>query len=131
MISGGVNIGMSIAWLLFFVVICGVVPALFVWGWLRWLKIPRERGLFSQLGFAGFVAATASALLAISDVLYKLLTGTDYFQPLMGYRFGYVLSSAACALAVAALWRPSRLRWHALACGAATLFFWYVMGVPD
>jgi hypothetical protein len=127
MVSGGVNI----AGLLFFVVMCVGVPALFVWGWLRWLKIPRERGLVPQLSFAGFAGATASALLAISDVLYKLLTGADYYQPLMGYRWGYGLSFGACALALGALWRPSRLRWHALVCSLATLFFWYVMGVPD
>jgi hypothetical protein len=95
------------------------------------LKTPRERGLFPQLSFASFAGATASALLAISALLRKLFTGEDYFEPLMGHRLGYVLSAAACVLAVAALWRPSRLRWHALACAFVMLFFWYMFGIPD
>ena len=126
-----IDFPINIAGVLFFIGEFVVVPLLLVGGWIRWLKKPKERTLFPILSLAGFSAASASALLAVAAVLRKILSGADYFSPLIGYRWGYALSFVACAFAIAALWRPGRLRWHALVCGAGTLFFWYMMGIPD
>jgi len=106
-----------------------VVPSLFAWGWVRWLILPKPRTLFSILSFVGFALATASAVLAGSLILYGYSNGAGsvsyqdpWLLPLL--RWGFLLSSGAVAFGIAAVWRPSALRWHALACGVATLLFW-------
>lgn len=105
------------------------LPAAIVWGWVRWTKRAKERRLPAILSLAGFTLATASALLAISMVLYaRAIGGFEYYDPrlLRIYRWGLLLSLAGVVLGIGGVWRSSPLRWHAPACSAGTLLFWLV-----
>lgn len=111
-----------------------VLPAAMIWGWTRWVRPTRPRTPFSILSFAGFVLATASGLLAISAILYARANGgfPFYSPPLLRiYRWGATLSVIASALGAIGVWRPSPLRWHALACGVGTLLFWLVSAAGE
>jgi hypothetical protein len=113
---------------LFEIVEYAVVPALLIWGWARWFRRPKPRTLFPILSLIGFVFATASANLALLSMLYaNSIGGFAYYDPrlLKIFRCGFVFSVAAIAFGIAAVWRQSPLRWHALACGVATLLFWF------
>jgi hypothetical protein len=117
-----------IAIVLFEIVEYAVVPALIVWGWMRWFKRRRPIAVFSVLSLFSFALATVSAICAFWSILYaRYAGGLPYYDPLLLklFRLGSLASLAAMLVALAAVWRPSPLRWHALACAAATLFFWF------
>jgi hypothetical protein len=78
----------------------------------------------------GFSLATASALLAISSVIYsKMIGGYPYYDPrlLKIYACGLLLSLAGILFAIGGVWRAGPVRWHAPACGLAMLFFWAML----
>ena len=59
------------------------LPAVMALGWVRWIKGTQARTLSSVLSFIGFTLATASALLALSSVLYALaIGGFPYYEAL-------------------------------------------------
>jgi hypothetical protein len=110
------------------------VPALLIWGWVRWFKRPEPRTLFPILSFVGFAFATASAVLAFLSMVYaNFIGGFAYYDPRLMKIFGLaaVLSLSATAFALGGVWRPSPLRWHALACGVATLMFWLAVAAGE
>ncbi len=89
---------------------------------------------FPVLSLIGFVLATASELLAISMVTYAYISGGfGYYDPILMkiYAWGTLLSFAGLAAAVIGIWRPSSLRWHALACTAGTLLYWLVQAANE
>jgi hypothetical protein len=45
------------------------LPALMIWGWVRWSKRTQPRTWLSVLSLVGFALATASGLLATSSIL--------------------------------------------------------------
>jgi len=103
------------------------VPALLVWGWVRWVQRPQPRTLSSILSLVGFVLATVSAVVAVSSICYaRLIGGFPYYDPLLlrVFRIGGLLSLTALVSAIGGAWRPSALRWHALGCAVGTLLFW-------
>jgi hypothetical protein len=118
----------SIAGALFVIVEYGIAPAVLLWGWVRWYKRPKPRTLFPILSFVGFVLATASAVVALLTVAYaNSIGGFPHYDPRLMkiFRWASVLSLTASAFAIAGVWRPGPLRWHALACAIATLLFWF------
>ncbi len=67
------------------------LPAVMIWGWVRWLKHKQPRTPFSILSLIGFALATASGLLAASSVLYAhAIGGFPFYDPLLLriYRWG-------------------------------------------
>jgi hypothetical protein len=103
------------------------LPAVMIWGWVRWAKREKQWTLFSILSLIGFALATASALLAISTSLYALkIGGFSYSDPLLMriYSWGALLSATGIILAMVGVWKQSSLRWHALISAAGTLMFW-------
>jgi uncharacterized BrkB/YihY/UPF0761 family membrane protein len=103
------------------------LPAVMIWGWVRWTKREKQWTVFSILSLIGFVLATASGLLAISSSLYALkIGGFPFFDPMLMriYRWGTLLSATGIIFAMVGVWRPSSLRWHALISAAGTLMFW-------
>jgi hypothetical protein len=132
--SKGEEIRMSkfIGWsalVLLAVAVYAVLPAAIVWGWVRWFKRSQPRTVFSTLSLIGFALATASALLAVSALLFSFaIGGFAYYNPalLRIYGIGILLSLAGIVFASIGVWRPSSLRWHALACAFGALIFWLI-----
>jgi len=110
------------------------LPALMIWGWVRWSKLTQPRTLPSILSLVGFTLATASGLLATSAMLYaRAVGGFPFYDPLLLriYRWGALLSLSGIVFAVIGVWRPSPLRWHAPACAIGTLLFWFAAAMGE
>ncbi len=110
------------------------VPALLIWGWVRWFRRPKPRTLFPVLSFVGFAFATASVVLAFVSMMYASSAGGfGYHDPRLIniFRLAAVLSLSATAFALGGVWRTSSVRWHALVCAIATLLFWFAVAVGE
>lgn len=110
------------------------LPAVIVWGWVRWLKRTQPRTWLSILSLIGFAFATASGLLAASSVLYAhAIGGFPFYDPslLRIYRWGALLSLSGTVFALIGVWRPGPLRWHAPACAVGTLLFWFAAAMGE
>jgi hypothetical protein len=124
----------SIASATFVIVEYAGIPALLIWGWVRWFKRPKPWTIFPILSFVGFALATASAVLAAASILYaQFIGGFAYYDPRLMkiFRSAGVISLTAIAFAVAGVWRPGPLRWHALACAIGMLLFWLAAGAGE
>lgn len=114
---------MFVAWI---AVLAGLLP-LMIWGWVRWAKRKQPRTAFSMLSLTGFSLATASALLAVSSLVYAhSIGGFPFYDALLLkiYRWGALISLTGTIFAIGGAWRSSPVRWHALACTVGTLLFW-------
>jgi hypothetical protein len=110
------------------------LPAVMVWGWVRWMRRKKPLTLFSTLSVIGLALATASESLAISMVIYaRVKGGFGYYDPSLMriYACGTLLALLGLALAAIGVWRPSSLRWHALTCTIGTLLYWLVQGASE
>jgi len=106
-----------------------VVPALIVWGWIRWSKSIVPRSIPSTLSFIGFCLATASALLGLFAALYaRFIHSFPFYDPALMriYACGGLLSLAAILFGIAGVWRRGPVRWLAPACSLGTLLFWFL-----
>jgi len=106
-----------------------MVPALVIWGWIRWMQRPEEQDRSTILSFAGFLFATASALLAASAIAYAYsIRGFPYYDPrlLKIDLAGLGLSLVGITLSALGTVRPNLLRWHALGSSIGMLLFWIV-----
>src|SRR5579862_9073475 len=122
-----------VAWL-FYGVEYVVLPAMTLWGWVRWLRRPKERTLPSASSLIGFALATVSIVLIVSSVLYaRSVGGFPYGDPRLMriMSCGGVLSLGSAAFAIGGVWGASSLRWFALVCALATLFFWFAAGIAE
>jgi hypothetical protein len=110
------------------------LPALLVWGWVRWGKQSKSSSLSSILSLIGFLLATFSALLAISSGLYAhAIGGFPYYDPLLLkiYRWAALLSLGGIVFGACGAWRPNPLRWHAPVCAIGMFVFWFVMATGE
>jgi hypothetical protein len=106
-----------------------VLPVVLIWGWARWINLAKLRSASSVLSLAGFVLATASALLSVSSIAYgQGIHGFRFYDPLLMriFRCGVLLSLGAIVFGLGGVWRPSSLRWHAPVAAIGTLAFWVV-----
>lgn len=111
-----------------------VGPGMLLWGWARWIKQkPRDWKVASISSFIGFLLANASALFALSIVVFAGAggfgtEGRDYYPDYgLLYRCigcGALLSTAGIVFAVVGVWRPNSVRWQSLASAVGTLAFW-------
>jgi hypothetical protein len=103
-----------------------VSPVMLVWGWVRWVKLPRPGTIVSVLSLIGFILATASALLAVLTTAYAQIHHFPYYDPLLLriFRWGVLLSLCGIVFGISGVWRPSSLRWHAPVSGLGMLAFW-------
>ena len=106
-----------------------VPPLLVVWGWTRWALRPNPRTWASNISLLGFIAATASAALAVLTIAYAQVHHFPYNDTLLLriFAWGAMLSVAGIVLGIVGIWRPNALRWHAPASGASMLIFWILM----
>jgi hypothetical protein len=110
------------------------VPALLIWGWIRWFRRTQPRTLPSILSSIGLALATASAILAVSSVLYAhAIGGFPYYDPrlLRMYRWGGLLSLSGLVFGIAGVWRPGPLRWLAPVCSFGTALFWFASAMGE
>jgi hypothetical protein len=110
------------------------LPALVIWGWIRWYRRTQPRTLLSILSLIGLVLATASAMLGVSSVLYAhAIGGFPYYDPrlLRIYRGGGLLSLSGIVFGIAGAWRPSPVRWLAPVCSVGTLLFWLASAMGE
>ena len=106
-----------------------VLPIALIWGWARWINLAKPRTAASILSLAGFVLATASALLAVSSIAYAQgIHGFRFYDPRLMriFRCGVLLSLGAIVFGLGGVWRPSSLRWHAPIAAIGTLAFWVI-----
>jgi hypothetical protein len=104
-----------------------VLPIALIWGWVRWISLAKPRTAASILSLAGFVLATASALLAVSSIAYaQVIHGFRFYDPRLMriFRWGFLFSLGAIVFGLGGIWRPSSLRWHAPVAAIGTLAFW-------
>jgi hypothetical protein len=104
-------------------------PVVLFMGWRRWLRRPSPQSLLSLLSLAGFVLASASAVLAIGTVLYSLTTGGfRFYDPtlLKLYRSGLLLGLGGLVFALVGVWNRNSLRWHAPALSLSMLLLWLI-----
>jgi hypothetical protein len=104
------------------------LPALMIWGWVRFSRRPRVQGLLPILSVLSLALATASTALAIGSVLYAhAIGGFPYYDPLLLriYRWGALLSITALLFAMGGAWRRNPIRWHSLASSVVVLLFWF------
>jgi hypothetical protein len=109
-----------------------LLPALMIWGWARWFKVPGEKTLSSKLALGGFVFANISVLIGLSALLFAHNTsGSPVLNPwlLRLYSFGLVASVLGVLLSLAGLRRSSPLRWPGLLCAGGILLFWLFTSV--
>jgi hypothetical protein len=128
------NKGGEVLIVLFRVAFYGGVPALLIWGWSRWFRRAQPRSLPVVLSLLGFALATASALLAVSSVVWAhAIGGFSYDDPrlLRMYRWGGLLSLSGLALGIAGVWRPGPVRWLAPVCSLGTALFWFASAMGE
>lgn len=121
------DLGYEVEAIVYFTLFYAALPALLIWGWIRFLQRPRYRGILSVLSAVSLSLATASVLLgAGTDVYARAIGGFPHYDPrlLRIEAWGTALSFAALLLAVVAVWRPNRTRWHSLAASLLVLLFW-------
>ena len=127
----GLHLGRMLAFILWFIAVATtlLIPALLLWGWIRWSKNknsdPRSRS--STFSLLGFSLATASAALALATHLYaRFVHSFPFYDPTLMkvYACGCLLSVAGIAFAVAGTGRANPVRWLAPICAFGTLIFW-------
>jgi hypothetical protein len=106
-----------------------LIPALLVWGWVRWVTTANEstRSRSSTFSLVGFSLATASAALALATHLYaRFVHSFPFYDPTLMkiYACGCLLSVVGIAFAVAGTGRPNPVRLLAPICAFGTLIFW-------
>jgi hypothetical protein len=124
----------SVLLVLFALAVYGGVPALMVWGWVRWLRRTQPRTLPVILSLIGFTLATASGLLAFSSVVWAhAIGGFPYYDPrlLRMYRWGGLLSLSGLVFGIGGLWRPGPVRWLAPVCSLGTALFWFASAMGE
>jgi len=103
-----------------------LAPVLLIWGWARWAQRPKSRTLSSILSLLGFILASASALLALSAIVYARIHGFRFYDPLllkiMGV--GFVFSFCSLVFGLSGIWKASSLRWHTPVSAVAMIAFW-------
>jgi hypothetical protein len=109
------------------------LPTAIVAGWLHWRRRRQQRTAFSTLSLIGFALATASALLAVSSMVYAQSAHFAYYDPLLLRIFGWggLLSLSGIVFGICGAWRPSSLRWYAPACALGMLLFWFAMAISE
>jgi hypothetical protein len=108
-------------------------PVLLVWSWVRWMRSTKPLTFWPILSLIGLSFVSASALCAVSLLLYSRWLGgsLEHFDDrlFMGiFQWGKLLSRIALAFGIAGVWRPSPLRWHSPVCTFSTLMFWLFAG---
>jgi len=104
-----------------------VIPALLLWGWVRWMQSEIPLTVSSTLSLLGFSFATASALLALFTHLFaRFIRNFPPSDPALMkiYGSGCLLSSLGIAFAVGGTARRGPVRWLAPTCAFGTLLFW-------
>ena len=119
--------------ILFAVGIYLALPTAIVAGWVHWGRRRQQLTVFSTLSLIGFTLATASALLAVSSLVYAQSAHFAYYDPslLRIFRWGGLLSLSGVVFGVCGTWRPSPLRWYAPGCALGMLLFWFTMAIGE
>jgi hypothetical protein len=104
------------------------VPALTMWGWIRWKRRTQRRALNSDFSFFGFLLATGSAGLAVLSAFAASIRRFAYFDPvlLVIYKIGLLLALGGLVMGIFGVSRPGPVRWHAPLCGLGMLAFWII-----
>ena len=118
---------------LLFVLAYVLAPVTLIWGWVRWVRLPKIKTATSLLSLAGFGLASASALLALLSAAYAQVHVFRFYDPelMRIFRWGFLLSTAGFVFGIGGVWRKSSLRWYALASAVGTLAFWVVAAAGE
>lgn len=106
-----------------------LAPTMLIWGWFRWGKFREEYGRPFFFSLVGFILSTASALLALSTIVYAIaIHRFAYYDPVLLriFRWGLLLSVSGLLLGLTGVAKANALRWHAPVAGLAMTAFWFV-----
>jgi len=111
-----------------FVSVMFLVPALTIWGWVRWTRSTATQTFSSTASSIAFCFSTASVALAVFTWLLAMAKGFVHYDPLLMtiYAIGLLLSVAGILFGILGVWRPNPLRWHAPLCALGMLIFWFI-----
>jgi hypothetical protein len=131
--TGMVTIAGKILITLFAVAIYLGLPTSIVAGWVHWGRHRQLLTVFSTLSLIGFTLATASALLAVSSLVYAQFAHFAYYDPLLLriFRWGGFLSLSGVVFGISGTWQPSPLRWYAPGCALGMFLFWFAMAIGE
>jgi hypothetical protein len=121
--SNLINFLVTTFWLIGYI----ATPIALVWGWVSWVKGPRQRTFFSVCSLLGFCIGSASALFAVASAIYAHMHVFGYYDPTLMriFRWGFLLSLSAILFSILGIWKPNSLRWFALICAVGTFLFWF------
>ena len=102
---------------------------LIIWGWVRWLRLPRQKSVTAVLSLLGFILATAAALTGVSAAVYSFTSGGFSTFPNYGpfltsmVPVGFLLSLGSLIFGLGGIWKANSLRWHTPVSAIATIAF--------
>lgn len=109
------------------IAVYAVLPAAFIFGWVRWARRRALEPWLSRLSLLAFGLATISGIVALISVIYAhAIGGFPYYDPrlLRFYRWGGILADAGLVLGIIGCFRLNPLRWHAPLCALGMSIFW-------
>ena len=109
-------------------------PAMLIWSWIQFAKLPQSRTVSSILSFIGLILATTSAILGAFIVVHATaIGGYPYYDPraMRIYAWGVLLSVAGIALGIGGAFQPGSLRWQVPVSGLCILAFWIIAALGE
>jgi hypothetical protein len=117
------------AWILIALWVISILatPVLWIVGWHKWIRAPRQWGIPCLFSLVSFATTSASALLVIGSLIYsRKIGGFPYYDPLLLriYRWGAGIALLGFVLSLGGIWRRNTLRWYAPLFSFGVLLFW-------
>jgi len=104
------------------------IAALLIWGWARYFKQPRVRGLLPAMSVGGLALVSISVLIGVGGFIRQLFNpGLLYFDPILQRMVGIALlvSLLAVAFSLLGVWSKNPVRWHSLALSLVLFLMWF------
>lgn len=98
----------------------GVAPVALVWGWMRWVRCPKQWTFSSILVFGSIILSSVSAMFAA--IMYSSNLPPDKL-----FVLGLVTSIVGLLFALTGIWKKSSVRWHGLGSALGVLAFWLLV----
>lgn len=109
-----------------------VVAAVPTWGWVRWMRQPHESGAWPNIAAGALAVTSVSCLLAFTFFVRSFFVDVMLYNDPVGKQIagaGFLSAFFGLLISLLAVWRPSRVRWHALASSIILMILWFGVGM--